>query len=319
MGRGAEPIPCARLRRRAHRCGTDGADRSCRGTGLPGRYTGIARGRAAPRPASGDQELMNCPYQFFATRCLRLSAPETVREALEKSDYGERVHLALQAFHGGGVPGYPGPYAATLTAANRAQAVAALEGISRAVFAKDLEDNFEHRGWLQRWLERIPEYIDWQIARQASWRVSEVEVKTERRYRDDWTLTGRLDRVDENAEGLALIDYKTSHMPSADEKQNEETKQLPFYALLMEQPVQRVEYLALDKQVKSYSVLEGEALAELADENGRRLVRVLTQIEEGAPLPAWGDENGCGYCVMRNVCRKDAWSTLIVEEEDALA
>jgi len=269
--------------------------------------------------ASAYQELMNCPYQFFATRCLRLSAPETVREALEKSDYGERVHLALQAFHGGGVPGYPGPYAATLTAANRAQAVAALEDISRAVFAKDLEDNFEHRGWLQRWLERIPEYIDWQIARQASWRVSEVEVKTERRYRDDWTLTGRLDRVDENAEGLALIDYKTGRMPSADEVQNGEAVQLPFYALLMEQPVQRVEYLALDKQVKSYSVLEGEALAELADENGRRLVRVLTQIEEGAPLPAWGDENVCGYCVMRNVCRKDAWSTLIVEEEDALA
>ena len=95
--------------------------------------------------------------------------------------------------------------------------------------------------------------------------------------------------------------------------------QLPFYALLLEQPAQRVEYLALDKQVMSSRVLEGEALAELADENGRRLVRVLTQIEEGAPLPAWGDENGCGYSVMRNVCRKDAWSTLIVEEEDALA
>src|SRR3569833_996112 len=125
MGRGAEPIPCARLRRRAHRCGTDGADRSCSGTGLPGRYTGIARGRAAPRHAGG--------------------------------------------------AGPAAPYAATRTAANRAQAVAALEDISRAVFAKDLEDNFEHRGWLQRWLERIPEYIDWQIARQASWRVSEVE------------------------------------------------------------------------------------------------------------------------------------------------
>ena len=47
-----------------------------------------------------------------------------------------------------------------------------------------------------------------------------MEVKTELRYRDDWTLTGRLDRVDENAEGLALIDYMTGFMPSADEVQN---------------------------------------------------------------------------------------------------
>lgn len=267
--------------------------------------------------ASAYQELMNCPYQFFAARCLRLSAPEAVREALEKSDYGERVHLALQAFHGG-APGYPGPYTATLTAANRTQAIALLEDISRAVFAKDLEDNFEHRSWLQRWLERIPEYIDWQIARQAAWRVNAVEVKTEHRYRDDWTLTGRLDRVDENAEGLALIDYKTGGMPSAEDVQNGEAVQLPFYALLTERSVQRVEYLALDKQVKSYSALEGETLSQLASENGQRLVTVLEQIKKGAPLPAWGDENVCGYCVIRNVCRKDAWSTLIAEEEDAL-
>lgn len=257
--------------------------------------------------ASAYQELVNCPYQFFAARCLRLSAPEPVREALEKSDYGERVHRALQAFHGG-VPGLPGPYAAGLTAARRTEAIALLEDISRAVFAKDLEDNFEHRGWLQRWLDRIPEYIDWQTARQAEWRVSEVEVKAERRLNERWTLSGRIDRVDESSAGLALIDYKTGGMPSGEDVASGEAVQLPFYALLASTAVRRVEYLGLDKQVKSQSALEGEQLTQLAAANGERLTTLLSQIAAGTAVPAWGDENTCGYCVVRNVCRKETWT-----------
>lgn len=257
--------------------------------------------------ASAYQQLVDCPYQFFAARGLRLSAPEVVREALEKSDYGERVHLALQAFHGG-APGYPGPYAAPLTVANRGEAVAALEEISRAVFAQDLEDNFVHRGWLQRWLERIAEYVDWQIERQREWRVGAVEVKTEQRYQDRWTLTGRLDRVDHNADGVALIDYKTGIMAGSADVESGEAVQLPFYALLMPDPVQRVEYLGLDQRVKSHGVLEGDALAVLAAANGERLVTLLDHISAGAPLPAWGDDRTCGYCAMRYVCRKDTWT-----------
>src|SRR3569623_2020440 len=198
--------------------------------------------------AGAYQELIDCPYQFFAARSLRLSAPETVREALQKSDYGERVHLILQAFHVCAA-GYPGPYTAPLTAANREHAIASLADISRAVFAKDLEDNFEHRGWLQRWLNRIPEYIDWQIARQQAWQVDRVEVKSERRLHEHWLLHGRLDRIDRGVDGVALV----------------------------------------------------------AAANGARLASLLEQISAGAPLPAWGDERTCGYCVLRGVCRKDAW------------
>jgi len=44
---------------------------------LPQRYS-----------ATRYQQLMDCPYQFFAATCLGLKAPERIREALEKSDYG---------------------------------------------------------------------------------------------------------------------------------------------------------------------------------------------------------------------------------------
>ena len=251
------------------------------------------------------QELMYCPYRFFAAHCLRLSAPESVREALVKSDYGQRVHRILQAFHSG-VEGFPGPCWTPLTVARRAEAVALLEEISRKVFAQDLEDNFEHRGWLRRWLERIEEYVDWQIEREASWRVDRSEVDIERPGR--WPLNGRIDRIDRGPHGLALIDYKTGYIPSIEEVERGEAVQLPFYALLADGPVQRVEYLALDKQVKSQGVLEGEALTTLAADNDARLATLLEQIGAGAALPAWGDETACGHCVMRALCRKDGWN-----------
>ena len=114
------------------------------------------------------QTLIDCPYRFFAAECLDLQPPEEIVEALQKADYGERVHLCLQAFHSD-VAGLPGPFSEPLTAANRDQAVALLETIARQVFARDLEDNFLHRGWLHRWLGIIPDYVDWQLKRGADW------------------------------------------------------------------------------------------------------------------------------------------------------
>lgn len=137
-----------------------------------------------------------------------------------------------------------------------------------------------------------------------------MEVKTEQRYQDRWTLTGRLDRVDHNADGVALIDYKTGLMAGSADVESGEAVQLPFYALLMPDPVQRVEYLGLDQRVKSHGVLEGDALAVLAAANGERLATLLDHISAGAPLPAWGDDRTCGYCAMRYVCRKDTWTAL---------
>ena len=124
-------------------------------------------------------------------------------------------------------------------------------------------------------------------------------------------LTGRLDRIDHGADGLGLVDYKTGGMPGADDVASGEAVQLPFYALLADAPVQRVEYLGLERQVKSHAVLEGDELAHLVADNGRRLATVLEQIGAGTALPAWGDDDTCGYCTVRAVCRKDAWPRML--------
>lgn len=279
---------------------------------LPGMIT-QPRPRAAQelRPtvisASAYQQLVDCPYQFYAARCLGLQAPDAVREALQKSDYGERVHRCLEAFHGN-VEFLPGPFGERITETNRDAAVALLENISHKVFAKDLEDNFEHRGWLKRWFARIPEYIDWEIRRQRQWKVKAVEVTGEKQLDDNLDLKGRLDRVDEAEKTAGIVDYKTGYAPRQHEVENGEAVQLAVYAALAGGDSSRAEYLLLDQTpVKGGAALEGDTLKTLRELNLARLENIISAIDDGAALPAWGDEKTCSYCSMDGVCRKQAW------------
>ncbi len=268
--------------------------------------------------ASAYQQLMDCPYQFFAARCLELAPSETVREVLQSSDYGQRVHRCLEAFHGG-VAGLPGPFQGRLQEDVRDAAVALLEEVSAAVFSRDVEDNFLHRAWLQRWRALIPAYVDWQIARAADWQVAGVEVQAERPLNGRCRLKGRLDRVDRGPAGIAVLDYKTGMSPGDREVRSGESVQLPVYALLAQGlglgPVARVELLALhDAPVRGRTALEDEELAALAAATERRLQGVLEAAAGGRALPAWGDSTVCGRCEMSGLCRRQAWS----EDEAAL-
>ena len=252
------------------------------------------------------RQLIDCPYKFFAACGLKLKPREAVKEAFEKAEYGSLVHKSLEVFHKGS-PDYPAAFSAPVTPDNRTQAISTLEKISDAVFARELEDNFEHRAWLRRWQTLVPAYIDWQIKQQQTWSFQDAEQQSECTLMPGRTLKGRLDRIDSNASGLAILDYKTGGIPGQDEVDGGEEVQLPSYALLTDTLPQRVEYLQVDNKISNRICLEGEALAELAAGVKQRLVTVLTEIESGAALPAWGDMKTCGYCEMSGLCRKQAW------------
>ena len=258
--------------------------------------------------ASSYQQLLDCPYQFFAARCLKLTAPEAIREALAKSDYGERVHRCLEAFHSN-LPGLPGPFRAPFEQRYRAEAILLLEQISDQVFASDLEDNFMHRGWLQQWKSIIPDYIKWQFQRAREYRLKMVEstYKVED-FAPSTSLRGRIDRIDETSEGHAIIDYKTGQIASQEEIISGESIQLPFYALLAGDETVRCEYLQLGNSgVKSRSALEGEELRKITHEIGERLQNLLTALHSCSKLPAWGDEQSCNRCPLAGVCRRQSW------------
>jgi ATP-dependent helicase/nuclease subunit B len=255
------------------------------------------------------QTLLACPYRFFAAECLQLRAPEEVREILAKNEYGERIHRVLEIFHQGSSDdnaAFPEP----ITDAQRTEAIAHLRNLSRREFAREIRDNFLHRGWLHRWLDLVPAYIDWQIVRNREWRISDVEVRaaiTRHCGTGSYEIRGRLDRIDNRDGGAGIVDYKTGAVPDASAVAAGEAVQLPLYALLHAQPVDRVEYLRLDGDVKSAVILEGELLRALSEQCGDRLDKLVDDLHAGATLPAWGDEITCGFCEFGPVCRRQIW------------
>ncbi|MFA7387958.1 MAG: PD-(D/E)XK nuclease family protein [Thiohalobacteraceae bacterium] len=257
--------------------------------------------------ASSHQRLIDCPYRYFAADGLQLAPSEVVRERLQKSDYGERVHHCLEAFHGP-VDNLPGPFNQPFTAQTRAAAIDLLQRIASAVFARDLEDNFQHRGWLKRWWRLIPSYVDWQIQRAANWQVQQVEARIEQSFGSTGTLNGRLDRIDHDGRHDAILDYKTGRIPKQADIDSGEAIQLPFYALLSPGPVEQVEYLKLDgDRVARAGALAGEALDDLRDAVGCRIAELQQAMRAGGALPAWGDPDTCRYCPMGGLCRREAW------------
>jgi len=274
--------------------------------------------------ASDYQSLINCPYQFFAARCLKLAAPEVVKEALQKADYGQRVHRCLEAFHQD-VEGLPGPLGKTITDSNKQEALELLNQISLAVFSSDIEDNFMHRGWLKRWLKIVPLYIDWEIEQQkhSSPAGHEISIK-DAVLSENVSIKGRIDRIDRQENGIAILDYKTGQSPREADIISGEAIQLPFYLLLLGADNQSsfskyctsegdqvsAFYVDLNEGKKDLtkSKLENSELLSAVNRNRDRLITVIDQLHQGHQAPAWGSVEVCKYCDMDVVCRKQSWS-----------
>jgi ATP-dependent helicase/nuclease subunit B len=284
---------------------------------LPGkqqRPEPAAHGNQLPHAISATayQQLLNCPYQFFAARCLELKPPEEIQKVLSKKEYGERVHLCLQAFHSN-LERYPGPFEQQLTGSNRDAAIQLMLEITDAVFQFDLKDNYTHRGWYHQWREVIPAYIDWQVDRNQTIKVYAVEAAKEITFDESLRIKGRLDRIDSDADGLYVLDYKTGSTPRKYEIQNGEKIQLPFYALLCkDEPlsVKQVEYLQLGQsgQFKAVFPQAGDELEELAEKIGTRLQDIMHRLHNGHSLPAWETNESCKHCDMTNLCRMGSWN-----------
>lgn len=250
--------------------------------------------------ASAHQMLISCPYRFFAARGLKLKPREAIAEQLSKRDYGNLVHQCLQVFH---------RKEKYLSAIGKDEAINTLTKISEQIFNEILEADYSHQSWWQTWEALIPIYIDWQLDREKDWRVKQTETKVQKPLdRSNILLEGRIDRLDENADGFSLIDYKTGGIHRKDDVEKGEDVQLASYALLVEN-VHEILYLHIDhsKGVKPEARITSETLETLIPQLEKRLDDMLQSIQDGQPLPAWGDEKTCKYCEFSGLCRRDSW------------
>ena len=261
--------------------------------------------------AGAHQRLINCPYQFFSGDMLRLKPADEISEELKKSDYGERVHKALQAFHQQ-TDSFPPAFTEAVTTKNREQAIEHLSNTSSVIFASDLEDNILHRSWLHRWLKHIPAYIDWQINQQENWSVYSTEENSTKETESSQVIFGRLDRVDKsktNDSEHCIIDYKTGSSAKQDDVDSGENIQLTTYALL-DEAASNILYLILDdakNKIKEGATLSGDALESIKNDVLHRLKIMFDMIKQEKTLPAWGDTTTCSYCSFAGLCRRSSW------------
>lgn len=248
---------------------------------------------------SAYNSLVACPYQFYARHILRLNELDEVPEAIEKRDYGDRVHDILRRFHERypQVSGHPAE-----------ELEAALRRISEEVFAGLLQQDFAARAWLARWFAALPAYLEWQAGNEAQgWRYAEAESAF------DWELEGvrlrgRIDRLDVREEEKLVLDYKTQSDQVLRNKLKEpgEDVQLACYAYAHE--AADAAFVSIENgRVKLVEPRHDVPL--LAQLNAERLVQVMGEIRGGAGMAANGIDQACTHCEMRGVCRKGEWTS----------
>jgi ATP-dependent helicase/nuclease subunit B len=285
----------------------------------------VALPRPAPRAApllperiaaSHAQSLVDCPYQFYARRLLRLAELEDVIEAPDKREFGQALHEVLSRFHRAWG-------AADFSAVDPEQLATSLREHMHAVFAPQIERAPGMLAFERRFDGLVEGYIAWLQQHAASgWRWTGGEEKRSRhvalRNGRPIELTGRLDRIDAHVDSpvagrLLLLDYKAR---AADElrrglKEPGEDVQLPFYGLLLDGRAEQAAYLSFDRAKEGDAGVElvrpQQSFGELIDAVSSRLQSDLQRIADGAPLPAIGAESVCRYCEMRGLCRRDFW------------
>ncbi len=262
------------------------------------------------------QSLIDCPYQYFVLSCLKLSQTNELKEELSKADFGSLVHQSIHAFFSN-LSSIPGPFNKTVTTHNRKEAEDTLCSISKQVFAQssdnESDENFNNKLWLQRWLNLVPKFIEWESKRQANYLPKDHEISKKYNIDETSQIHGRLDRVDRSSEGYAIIDYKTGITPTKKSIIAGEQVQLPMYALLNEgntnEKTTQVEFVAIgdNNTVKSIAVIKDNELDNLKNEHLHRLQSFFKSLQQDIPLTALANNDTCERCDAFGVCRKSFW------------
>lgn len=263
------------------------------------------------------QSLVNCPYQYFTLTCLNLNQTSELNEELGKADFGSLVHLSIHAFFTN-LDYLPGPFKNKVTIHNRDEAENMLRLISKQAFSQstntELSDGFSNELWLQRWLNLIPKFIDWEIKRQTNYTPYKHEAEKKLNINDTSQIHGRLDRVDKSKDGYAIIDYKTGTTPTKKSIIAGEQVQLPMYALLNENntndKTSQVEYVTIGENniVKSIALIKDEELDHLKSEHLLRLENFFKHLNQDIPFTALATNDTCERCDAAGVCRNSFWN-----------
>ena len=273
----------------------------------------VPAGRLPERlSVAGIERLVACPFRFVAQDAWRLREASQAVDVPGVRERGELVHEILETFHRRAAAA-----GLALRAGDRDAARALLVEVTDAAAERERALGGGTLGELAEWRATLDGYLDWAIRDAAAgWRwvdgerpgVAAVEWDDGDGPRTT-RIEGRLDRLDDGAAGLRIVDYKLGgperlrKLAGAPDR----AAQLALYAWMASGLGEVVEsgYLSLRRDKVVWVGLSRPA-GEVVDAWRERLPRYLARIDGGEALPASGSE--CAWCPTRGLCRKGHWS-----------
>ena len=253
------------------------------------------------------QNIINCPYQFYARYLLKIYNRPKVSDYWEAMNYGTYLHECLQKLHIRLDDSHEQPI---WIVEKRSEIIAQAQEILEKQFRKSASDNYANYFWLNDAREAMAYYIDWMIERQQEQTIlsAQTETKLKKEVAKNLSMMGFADLILQTKNGSILIDYKTGSLAHNKDIQNGEHIQLSSYALL-DKDVNTAIYLALGAKNKGdHRTMQRKDLTEYRNKNLQRLLNIKADYDSEQPLSAWGNkQNACRYCDYAGLCRRPAW------------
>jgi ATP-dependent helicase/DNAse subunit B len=260
----------------------------------------ILHSKTATISPTGLEMFLQCPFQYFAGRTLRLhTAPDRPEDRLDFLTQGNIIHEVLRDWW------------------MHPQDIGAL---FERVFARAVEEKHVPFGYhTERLRNQMLDDLE-RFAKEHVWQreifTSQTEVLFELPI-GDFIINGRIDRLDTSPDGKAyVIDYKYSATANVKKKlKNQNLLQAPLY-ILAAQDVFKVRpagmfYVGLKGEVV-YAGWSGTSLLDslpLPDNwlyvTRQRAVDLVAQIRAGRVEPHPADPDSCRFCDYRDACRID--------------
>ena len=264
----------------------------------PGLLT-VVREKTARISASGLESYLQCPFQYFGGRILRLEArPLRPEQRLDFRKQGELVHEVLAEWCA--EPQEIGPLFDRVFAEYREQ-----------LRIPDGYQTERLRQAMRRDLERFAADSTWPRAQFRS----RVEEKFDFALDESLAITGRIDRIDTADDGRSyVIDYKYSAPQRVKDRQkNSDQFQAPLYIMAAEKAFgvkpAGMFFVSLKNKVEyagwsSERFLDADPIAEdwLRD-TAERTRALVEQMRAGRIAPEPADTENCRFCDSRDVCR----------------
>jgi ATP-dependent helicase/DNAse subunit B len=244
-----------------------------------------------------------CPFQYFGSRLLRLKPkPPRPEERLDFLTQGEIVHEVLARW-----------YAEKLDIA----------AIFEVVFARTIGEKQIPAGYHTERLRNS--MLDDLIAFSRAERFpagefrSRMEEKFEFALGDSLVISGKIDRLDEAADGTAyVVDYKYSNAQNTrDRRDNENLLQAPLYLMAVEKffglKAAGMYYIGLKGGVAPAGWEAADWEPGWLDRAGARTLEIVERIRAGRTEVAPSDREKCRFCDCADVCRIEIAQTTYTE------